>query len=78
MGVLIVFTAMPAHEFFAILMGLFFVPLFHGAYDFFLFINFIPRLWIGVIFSLIIGVFLSRKVIKKHENGSVFKVLLFF
>tara|TARA_B110001454_G_C12715558_1_gene432433 strand:+ start:2380 stop:3054 length:675 start_codon:yes stop_codon:yes gene_type:complete len=56
------------------LMGLFFATLFHGAYDFFLFINFIPGSWIGAIISLIIGVFLSRKVIKKHENGSVFKV----
>ena len=55
-------------------MGLFFATLFHGAYDFFLFINFIPGMWIGAIFSLIIGIFLSRKAIKKHQNNSVFKV----
>lgn len=56
------------------LMGLFCAILFHGAYDFFLFINFIPGMWLGAIFSLIIGFFLSRKAIKKHQNGSVFKV----
>ena len=56
------------------LMGLFCATLFHGAYDFFLFINFISGMWLGAIFSLIIGFFLSRKAIKKHQNGSVFKV----
>lgn len=56
------------------LMGLFCATLFHGAYDFFLFINFIPGMWLGAIFSLIIGFILSRKAIKKHQNGSVFKV----
>lgn len=56
------------------LMGLFFATLFHGAYDFFLFINFIPGMWLGAIVSLIIGIFLSRKAIKKHQNGSNFKI----
>ena len=56
------------------LMGLFFATLFHGAYDFFLFINFIPGMWIGAIVSLIIGIFLSRKAIKKHQNNSNFKI----
>lgn len=56
------------------LMGLFFATLFHGAYDFFLFINFIPGMWLGAIVSLIIGIFLSRKAIKKHQNNSNFKI----
>ena len=56
------------------LMGLFFATLFHGAYDFFLFINFIPGMWLGAIVSLIVGVFLSRKAIKKHQNNSNFKI----
>ncbi|ARV15035.1 PrsW family intramembrane metalloprotease [Polaribacter sp. SA4-12] len=56
------------------LMGLFFATLFHGAYDFFLFINFIPGMWVGAIVSLIIGIFLSRKAINKHQNNSNFKV----
>jgi RsiW-degrading membrane proteinase PrsW (M82 family) len=56
------------------LMGLFFATLFHGAYDFFLFINFIPGIWIGAFISLFIGIYLSRKAIKKHQNSSYFKV----
>ncbi|MCG1035661.1 PrsW family intramembrane metalloprotease [Polaribacter sargassicola] len=56
------------------LTGLFFATLFHGAYDFFLFINFIPGISIGAFISLIIGVFLSKKAIKKHQQGSIFRV----
>ena len=56
------------------LLGLLFATLFHGAYDFFLFINFIPGMWVGAITSLIIGIFLSRKAIKKHQNNSNFKI----
>ena len=56
------------------LTGLFFATLFHGAYDFFLFINFIPGISIGAFISLAIGILLSRKAIKNHQNSSVFKV----
>ena len=56
--------------------GLFFATLFHGAYDFFLFINFIPGISIGAFISLIIGILLSRKAIKSHQNSSVFKFLI--
>lgn len=56
------------------LMGLFFATLFHGAYDFFLFINFIPGTWTGAIVSLVLAIFLSRKAIKKHQNSSNFKI----
>lgn len=56
------------------LTGLFFATLFHGAYDFFLFINFIPGISIGAFISLVLGVILSRKAIKKHQNNSIFKV----
>ena len=55
------------------LLGLLLATLFHGAYDFFLFINFIPGISIGAFISLIIGILLSRKAIKKHQNNSVFK-----
>jgi len=55
------------------LCGLALAVLFHGAYDFFLFINFIPGIWIGAFISLIIGIILSRKAIKKHQNDSQFK-----
>jgi len=56
------------------LIGLFCAILFHGAYDFFLFINFIPGISIGAFFSLIIGILLSRKAIKIHQENSYFKV----
>ncbi|OIQ38600.1 MAG: protease PrsW [Bacteroidetes bacterium MedPE-SWsnd-G1] len=55
------------------LLGLLYASLFHGAYDFFLFINFIPGIWIGAVLSLIIGIVLSKKAIKKHQSHSQFK-----
>ncbi len=56
------------------LTGLLLAVLFHGAYDFFLFIEFIPGIWIGAFISLFIGILLSRRAIKKHQNNSHFKV----
>jgi RsiW-degrading membrane proteinase PrsW (M82 family) len=55
------------------LIGLSSAILFHGAYDFFLFINFIPGISIGAFVSLIIGIVLSKKAIKAHQEGSFFK-----
>ncbi|TXD46587.1 PrsW family intramembrane metalloprotease [Polaribacter sp. IC073] len=55
------------------LVGLLLAILFHGAYDFFLFINFIPGMWIGAIISLTLGIVLSKKAVKKHQNRSIFK-----
>ncbi len=55
------------------LVGLLLATIFHGAYDFFLFINFIPGISTGAFASLIIGLFLSRKAISKHQNSSSFK-----
>ncbi len=56
------------------LLGLLVATIFHGAYDFFLFINFIPGTLIGAILSLVIGIILSNKAIKKHQENSNFKV----
>ncbi|NRR92974.1 PrsW family intramembrane metalloprotease [Winogradskyella undariae] len=53
--------------------GLLLAILFHGAYDFFLFINFIPGISIGAFVSLIIGIILSKKAIKAHQDNSHFK-----
>jgi len=53
--------------------GLFLAVLFHGAYDFFLFIRFIPGISIGAFVSLIVGVILSRKAIRRHQDNSTFK-----
>jgi RsiW-degrading membrane proteinase PrsW (M82 family) len=53
--------------------GLFTATLFHGAYDFFLFINFIPGISIGAFLSLIIGIVFSRKAMRSHQENSKFK-----
>jgi len=55
------------------LMGLGLAILFHGAYDFFLFINFIPGISIGAFIALLIGIILSHKAIKSHQRNSNFK-----
>ncbi|WP_396601441.1 PrsW family intramembrane metalloprotease [Algibacter sp. R77976] len=55
------------------LVGLVLAILFHGAYDFFLFIDFIPGIWVGAFISLFIGLVLSRKAIIKHQQDSQFK-----
>lgn len=92
-GVTRVFTAVPAHATFGIIMAYFmgkakfsnnrikfnllrllFATLFHGSYDFFLFINFIPGIYIGALISLLIGVIFSKKAITRHQNSSSFKV----
>jgi protease PrsW len=86
------FTAVPAHAMFAVLMGFFLgkakfeykksyyaiyalgvAAFFHGAYDYFWFISFVPGLWIGAITSLIVGIILSRKAIKIHQLASPFR-----
>ena len=56
------------------LLGLLFATLFHGSYDFFLFINFIPGIYIGAFVSLLIGIIFSKKAICRHQNSSNFKV----
>jgi len=86
------FTAVPAHATFAVLMGYYLgkakfehkksyyafhalgvATLFHGAYDYFLFISWIPGLVLGAIASLLIGIWLSKKAIRIHQLASPFK-----
>ncbi|WKD84858.1 Protease PrsW [Polaribacter huanghezhanensis] len=55
------------------LTGLLAATVFHGAYDFFLFINFIPGISMGAFISLFIGIIMARKAIKKHQARSQFK-----
>lgn len=90
-AILRMFTAVPAHASFAVLMGYYLglakfvhkkshygwyalgiATLFHGAYDYFWFISFVPGIWVGAIASLVIGVMLSRKAIKIHQDASPF------
>jgi len=54
------------------LVGLFLAVFFHGVYDFFLFIDFVPGIWTGAFISLFAGIILSRRAIKKHQEGSFF------
>jgi RsiW-degrading membrane proteinase PrsW (M82 family) len=88
------FTAVPAHATFAVLMGYFlgkakfthrkgfyysFIALltataFHGSYDYFWFISYIPGIWVGAILSLVAALVLSRKAIRIHQDSSPFIV----
>ena len=54
------------------MLGLLLAVVMHGAYDFFLFLEFIPGIWIGAFVSLFLGLFLSRKAIKRHQKDSHF------
>jgi protease PrsW len=90
-AVLRMFTAVPAHASFGVLMGYFLgkakfehrkahyaiyalgvATLFHGAYDYFWFIAYVPGIWVGAIVSLIIGIVLSRRAIHIHQQASPF------
>jgi RsiW-degrading membrane proteinase PrsW (M82 family) len=91
-GIMRMFTAVPAHATFAIVMGFFLgkakfahrqvllysitallaASLFHGTYDYFLFISYVPGIWIGAVVSLVIGFVLSRKAIRLHQQISPF------
>jgi len=85
------FTAVPAHASFAILMGFYLgkakfehkksyyalhalgvATLFHGAYDYCLFISFVPGIVFGALASLVVGIWLSRKAISIHQFASPF------
>jgi RsiW-degrading membrane proteinase PrsW (M82 family) len=86
------FTAVPAHASFAILMGYFLgkakfehgkghyglyalivATLFHGAYDYFWFISFVPAIWLGAIGSLAVALWFARKAIHIHQHASPFR-----
>ena len=86
------FTAVPAHASFAVLMGYFLgkekfekrsnlygawalgsATLLHGAYDYCLFVDFVPGIWIGAGVSLLIGVRLSLAAIRSHQAASPFR-----
>jgi len=91
-AVLRMFTAVPAHATFAILMGYFLgkekfekrenlygffalgsATFLHGAYDYCLFVDFVPGIWAGAAFSLAIGIGLSLAAIRIHQSASPFR-----
>ncbi|KAB8155714.1 PrsW family intramembrane metalloprotease [Kordia sp. TARA_039_SRF] len=55
------------------LLGLGLATVFHGTYDFFLFIEYIPGISIGAFMSLAVGILLSQKAIRIHQQNSHFK-----
>jgi len=92
-GIMRMFTAIPAHACFAVLMGFYLgkakfdhkkgyyalyalgvATLFHGVYDYCLFISWKPGIWVGTIASLVIAILLSRKAIQIHQVASPFQV----
>ncbi len=92
-GILRMFTAVPAHGTFAILMGFYLgkakfehkkgyysvyallvATLFHGAYDYCLFISWMPGIWVGTLIALVLAIVLSRKAIQLHQIASPFQV----
>ncbi len=52
-----------------------YAALLHGAYDFFLFINYYPGMAIGAVLSLRYGIIFSRKAILLHQHASPFKTV---
>ncbi len=90
-AVMRMFTAVPAHATFAVLMGYYLgkakfehkksyyafhalgiATLFHGAYDYCLFISYVPGIVFGALASLVVGIWLSKKAIRIHQLASPF------
>jgi RsiW-degrading membrane proteinase PrsW (M82 family) len=91
-AVIRMFTAVPAHAMFAVLMGyylgkakfthsrelyysmlaLLVAILFHGLYDYFWFVSFVPGIWIGAIVSLVVASIFCRRAIRLHQQASPF------
>jgi RsiW-degrading membrane proteinase PrsW (M82 family) len=91
-GLLRMFTAIPSHAMFAVLMGYYLgkakftrrketgyavialvvATAFHGVYDYFLFVSFVPGIGVLAFVSLLIAFFLSRKAIHLHQLASPF------
>ncbi len=93
-AVMRMFTAVPAHATFAVLMGfflgkakfqhknaafgligLFAAVILHGFYDYFLFMDYVPGIWLGALLSLIVGLYFSKRAIKIHQDISPFRPL---
>lgn len=60
-------------EVFYSLVALLVATLFHGVYDYFLFISFIPGIWLWSAASLVVAFILSRKAILLYQSNSPFK-----
>lgn len=53
-------------------LGLLSATLLHGLYDYFLFISFLPGIWVWSFVTLVIGIYLGKKAIYLHAQASPF------
>lgn len=87
-AVMRMFTAVPAHAVFAVIMGyflgearvfrsssrlfgfmgLFFASFAHGYYDYFIFLSFIPGIWLQAIISLAIVIFITHYIFRVRKE----------
>lgn len=92
-GIMRMFTAVPAHACFAVLMGFYLgkakfdhkkgnyglyalgvATLFHGLYDYCLFVSWMPGIWIGTIVALAFAIALSKRAMIIHQANSPFQI----
>jgi hypothetical protein len=61
-----------ARQLYFSLVALFVATFFHGIYDYFLFISFVPGIWLWSFVSLAIALVLARKAVRLHQQASPF------
>ena len=47
--------------------------IFHSLYDYFLFLDFIPGIWVGGIITLLTALYIAKNSITEHLGASPFK-----
>lgn len=92
-GFLRMFSAIPAHAMFAVVMGYYLgiarfscrfetafallgllaAVVLHGTYDYFLFISFIPGMWVGAVFTMFLAAWMAFRSLRIHQAASPFK-----
>lgn len=55
------------------LTGLFCAVLAHGVYNYFLFIDFLPGLWVGSVLALVLGAYFAKEAVDKQQETSPYK-----
>jgi len=60
-------------QFLFIIMSLFIPVIIHALYDYFMFLDFVPGLWIGGIVTIVISIFIAKKSMIEALESSPFK-----
>jgi len=60
-------------QFIFIVLAILLPIVFHALYDYFLFIDFVPGVWVGGIITLAIALIIAKKSIQEHMSASPFK-----